>query len=777
MHALPGQALTDQDFLPTDDDSFRQRYECAWRKVDGVELVFGSKTDAERYFTSFSEVDLRPAIIHQAFRTLGIQKEFADAVAPDKITLTPDEKAQAAMTPEEFDRLQMRLLRLKMQQYHVDQRLERLKSQASNLGYYLFLKPEKFKFPDNTVTDVAPGGIYRQCSRTACWSTTHFRLGWKVWRPTFTANSSHSQTVLDYSKVDVSRDPVADKVDELHRVTDARVTPLDVFVFQHGPAGFVTPDGILLRTVMQQCDRDEAFRRTCVVMLPVYEDSLTGQRALTKYAVFTRPLPGVVPTALPRLIVQESLAYRLAWKESTLGELVSSINLAPGEERTVVVTRTFKQETTTTRSSTSIFDVSRSDTADLATEMENQSRVEAEVSASMQVSATGKASYGMMTAEATASAGVNSSLKSFSQAISKVARKASQALNQKSREEVSSSSTTKTTVDNSDQTTAVIRNINQGRTLNLLFYRLNNRYEGGIFLDDLQFETIPSVEVIAGSGVYESLRFGLHNVRELIDQFRLSRLPFDLESEPDEYLRRVWESIESLLRDEYATPRIAEDAPAKRSQMAAAPTRSARSVGLLSLGQPERPETPPMTAGKAVPSNPGSRAISLESLSQQLAESVLDRDTAIQTSDLILASGGFYLDAVVGALPSTEPYSEEMRTQEVRMRAAEVAVKQAEAEYRRARAGSLPASGNRVTGLYAEPNNKTLRLQLKASLPDGQWDVLVDGVGTRGRLNPESAGTKDLIFTWPRPQDWLCSDDLLRRVALAEAKGAWIGVR
>jgi hypothetical protein len=161
------------------------------------------------------------------------------------------------------------------------------------------------------------------------------------------------------------------------------------------------------------------------------------------------------------LSLEESIDSPHRLGPTQLGELLNSINLAPDEERKVTITKRFEQETTVSRASTSIFDISRAETSDLATEMENQTRHEQQSSRSLQFSTKASGGYGPFSAEASANGGTSSSLNDMSQAISKVATKAARSLSSQNKEEVSSTTTARTTISHTDETVATIRNINQ----------------------------------------------------------------------------------------------------------------------------------------------------------------------------------------------------------------------------------------------------------------------------------------------------------------------------
>lgn len=771
-------------------------YNSAWKHdIDGIELVFESAEDAQSCYMDFEEIDLRPVLIQRKFEELRILRDFARKVKSNVAGITEkmiSQMTQTTLDPDELEQLQRKLLRLEIGEYDVQRRIERLASDASRLGYLLCLQDEPVEQPDVKGGKLEAGKLYTTFRRTARWTVYESRhiavkVGWWIFRRTaatidFKVPRPKEQVVQDYRAVDTSKDVLAETRAAMIKAGQ------QVYIFEQTPSGLVSTQGEPLHQIMDRCKYDEQFRRECVVMLPVYEESLTGQRLVAKYAIYKRPLPGLVPNILPRMALEESLTYRTAWVQTQLGELLNSINLAPDEERKVTITKRFEQETTVTRTSTSIFDISRAETTDLATEMENQTRQEQESSRSMQLSTKASGGYGPFSAEASASGGMSSSLKDMSQAISKVASKAAKSVSSQNREEVTSTSTARTTISNTDETIATIRNINQGRSLNLMFYRLYNKYEGGLFLERLRFDVVPSVEVIAGSGVHESKSYSLEELPRMIDEFKSAQLPFAIRDE-DEYTDRLVESIDTLLRTEYEIDREENAGARKLASVAAAagggapaePHRQAMSVSVarLSVPPPRTPQTGPQAGhagadSKLLKSRENAKRSEeagfaaaadskLADLSDRLRRTVILSDEPIAPQSLLVAAPGLYLDAAVGVQPSTEPYSERMREQTVALKMAEVALTQADARYRESLAQHLiQTCGNWIIGITPHRERNSLIFTLKFPLASGKWEFVLDGK-TLCQVQPDQIGNYTVNLKWDTQQQWLEDDGLMNR--------------
>jgi hypothetical protein len=770
--AAEGQTLKDDDF-----QTF-ERYDAVWSKIAGLKLVFENPADAKAFYTEFEEVDLRPALIVRRYQELSRLLECATGVRDGVTTINKgliDQYVKDRAHADEIAPLRQQMMRLDLDVYDVQRQIDRLVAAAARLGYLLFVeKAVRNITAGGKAISLQPGTLYTTQRRTAFWTEyVHVKWAWLFGGPSVHA-IPRQEVYDDYQAVDVTRDRY-NEMRGRHLAAGRRV-----FTFEPTPSGFVSTEGVPLRQIMDRCRGDEAFRRTCVVVLPVYEDSLTGERLLTKYSVFIRPLPAFVPTMPLRISLAEWLSYRIAWQGTQLGELVNTINLAPGEERRVTITKRFEQETNVTRSSTSIFDISRSDTSDLATEMENQSRQEKEHSSKFEFSSSVSGSYFGVTAEASASGGTTSSLKDVSQAMSKVAKKASQAISQQNRQEISTAASSRTSIANTEETVATIRNINQGRSLNLMFYRLCNTYSGGLFLDDLRFDVLPGIEMIAGSGVYESKSYHLGQLANVIDEFRSAGLDWS-EERRQTYTKVLYKTIDALLRAEYDRAAGAPpDATGRVLLTGMAGTDiPVTSAGVVSLSSRSFGGA---TAATDRGATAGANVVLLQQ-AKDAAEAGPPPDPAVPLREitihskhpmvpeqLIVAAPGFYLDAVVGALPSTEPYSEAMREQEVRMRQAEILLKASEAVYNRAKAAAeLRTSDgiNFVTGVLPNPAQKRLAVSVWNPLSAGEWTLLVDGhdEGAAGAVD----GSRHIVeFAWNQPQPWLEEPaSLLSRIALS----------
>jgi hypothetical protein len=329
--------------------------------------------------------------------------------------------------------------------------------------------------------------------------------------------------------------------------------------------------------------------------------------------------------------------------------------------------------------------------------MERITRQESERSSDLQLKTSASGGAFGVTASASSSAGVKTSAKSFAQGMAKVAKNASKSVTEQNREEVTTSSTQRTTIKTTDETTAEIRNINEGRTLNLMFYRLYNQYKGGMYIDGLQFHLVQSVETIAGSGVFEAETYSLSEFQKLLKQLAVTPLPFDLNTQGRQELElTIICALCSLLGEEYTKVTDSNTAARSGEGEEEKSLQISRSVGVIPIDPPkEGPGAAPVL--NAIFGIPGYRPSEEESkdardqLDEFLRNAIVKLETSkqIEPVDLMVGSGGLYLDAYVGQIASTEPYSENMRVCETDMRKAEIRETLSKAVLREKLAGKI----------------------------------------------------------------------------------------
>lgn len=760
---------------------FYYDYATAWAAVEGLAIVaqHPAGEDGETpaveppivdTTTRRETIDLRGRFIEARGLELLAMEELARKLS-DKAAEAVDANLEAVV----FDReataeLQARYLNARMGLHRVQREKDELRRRAADMGYGLTMAP-------TSSGAEASCTLTRIVVETVTWTPTQTVTSYTGWWPFRRAVRRNvrlppqTKKVTRDQPVDTTKDVLGQRVADLRTGTDESLgrVAFDVHVFELTPGGYRSAEDESLELVMLRCRSDEELRLRTVVALPTYERSLTGERAVVSYTLFIRPMAGMTPIAFPELAVVEELSYKTVWKQAELGELVSSINLAPGEKRTVTVNRRYDRDTTASSTSTSVFDLSSSESTDLSTEMERTARNEsdittkfgAEASTSTTAKAQAEGSWGPVKASgsvesslsASASYNRDRSIKDVGTEMAKTARQAAATVNRNRREEVSTSATSTTTVHTSDTSTSVIENINQGRTLNLLFHRLYNRYTGHLYLDRLQLRVRPGVELIAGSGIRPDYTFDLDQLDPALKALSNVPLPVPRSDEARWTFRlAVLQAVADHALGEYLNLKTPDGRPvvtfappvdgrgraesderdSGQAGRRAGPSDSSGSDGPTAGGgagiEAAAALPPPLTALVETVSSPSTtghteQGASLKSgrrrplsatakkdLARLLSQSEAEAEAhyrrrladltadlgalrltgrSIHHSDLLVAATGLYLDSLVGLQPGTEPYSEAMRTEEINRRRAEVARIWSEAARDRAVAARL----------------------------------------------------------------------------------------
>ncbi|WP_213290549.1 hypothetical protein [Bradyrhizobium sp. sGM-13] len=505
---------------------------------------------------SVEELDLSaPVIIN----------EYNELVAAETLAKTFSEKADEFVSTsigpqllegDEIERVSSRFLRMKAPYEQVKVAKLRLKDRAADLGYVLPLVQERRPLPGGGDAVLEPGKLYREYVRLFTWTTTHERIVFdRIFPRRVVDTTIHVELGRDYYQVMPDYDPWIERRDQLFRNEN-----LTSYIFQRNGSEFVTRNGETLSAIAKRCDLDEQFRLACAIWIPVYEQKLTKGEVLTKYLIYKRPLPGIKPIDFPQVFIREELAYKSHWKHPEIGELLNSLNLAPGEERTITIERSYSREAEERKTATSLLDVSETESLDLATEIENEAKRSEDTSRSSNwdVSAGGSFFGGLFSASGGAGGSSTTTTSEFARNVQKLARRASNSLTRRTRQEVSTSSSVRTNILSREVTTIKVNNINDGRTLNLLFYQLFNVYECGLYLEDLELVIVPPIEVVDGSNVTLPVRAKFSEIEKALDLADWRRLPIlpDMHGSTDEaftdqYYGKILNAIEAVIDSDY----------------------------------------------------------------------------------------------------------------------------------------------------------------------------------------------------------------------------------
>lgn len=677
----------------------------------------------------------------------------------------------------------------------VQQRLDALAHRASEFGYVLALADRAIKLPNGAEIQLKKGELYRPYNSVITWTTAHTRYvtvvrygscgSREIVRIPTVEHNHHSASVVLYEKVVFAEDPVQTQIDALaaKRFKVYRVTRTEL--------GYVSTTGEALRDIIRRCEDDEAFRRLCVVVVPENRSLFSGEQYNTGAFFFLRPMSAFAPSQFPAVCLAEDLSYTIQWIGTELGPLVRTICLGPGEERTISISNSYQQQVTDSRSVRSSSDVSMSSSEDFASEVENEAQAEFTKSQSSSVSVSGGFGIGPFSASASTSSTSSTSLRNFAKSVNKVAKRAARSFSRKITTDVTSSRTSVTTVSTSDSTSLNVKNVNEGRALNLVFHQVNNRFAGGLYLDEIRIEVVDSTELIAGSGLHDTYIYELHDLDRAMHHLRPAALPIDIkltgpgiapqvqEERFVKYWNALLDHLIEILQKEYraqvegngsselSSCGLVEfdpaDADVETLQLAAgAPGIRSQIVARLKYATSLR-EWP----GMELPRNIESLGSKFERVKAFLQSKVIQPRPLVPDS-LIVASGGLYVDSMVGAMTSLEPFSDAMREIEKRRREAEVEKELASASETRARAAAIYRGVyNCITEIRVLGVGR-IELQLRRLIEDGEWKVLYDGAVISDAQ--VEVGDKSVQIQWPNVPALPGLESLKRRLALLETK-------
>lgn len=723
-------------------------YDEAWRKGVKAAEPLGFVTDAAAdqnlpVWSLVEEVDLGLGAVAQEMELL---RARLDGIEP--LIKNLDAKIEeAAGNVEEFEDLQKLVSRratFRTEQMSLRSRATLISQRAERLGYLISIDdlndtkaraliahtmgeiPRAKAEGDPSDESIQAGVVYKIVPKIVSWSETYKDIEMrgvlvsKKWgkpkyedRP-FDVLRTRQRTAQYQGKTEVRPDLEPWVIQRNAFTKGGR----SCHVLDLSENGYVDENGIALSTILDQGRLDESFRRNLVLFMPVYEQSLVEGWVKTKMLVVQAPRPGLTWARLPRLLIEEHYSYRTEWVGTEVGEVVASLNLAPGETRKISVTRSFSYSSSRNSSVSSVLDITTSASDDFASNLEQEARREQSENRATTWNVKAQGAKGPFKAEAGATGASSRTSSEFAREFESLARKSARTMTQNSKVEVKTEQSESIAITTADESIGEIKNINAGRTMNLLFNRLYNVYSGGIFLEDIRLIYISPAEVFKGSGLFEPMTYRL--VDATVPAARIGDALSAMSAVAPEKRVKLQEIIETALWDEVRS---------EASEVVRPEAQQTRL--LLPQDRPLELAAAPSDGSKAKQKSEDRKGEKDSRLGE--AERLSLRDSPVLPHVLRVPANAVYLDVMLGVGEATEPYSEEIRHAEIDERRARTARLQAEAA---AIASSAPVT------IEVSSDERTLRspviedidytdgavvFKLSGSLPSGIWAAYDQG--------------------------------------------------
>ncbi|RZJ85479.1 MAG: hypothetical protein EOO64_00420 [Massilia sp.] len=318
-------------------------------------------------------------------------------------------------------------------------------------------------------------------------------------------------------------------------------------LFERRGSQFFAATGQSLDDVLSQLDAWAINSTFENISIPLYDLGVNTGEQLTGVITAYRPQIGRMPIQLPSLFIEEKYRMVLRWCGAAVGEVVESITLAPGEERTLVMERSTVIERETRTTATSSLDIASESKGEFVSEVEAESRRSRDGTHSSNWSAatSGGANWGIFNASGQAAGGQtwNESTTEFAKTLSKLTQKAASSLTARTRYEVSSMASYKATTTTRDSTTVSFKNINQGCALTLFLSQLTNRYARELYLSELSVTVHPCTETLFAAEFALPRQFALGEVNGILKAMSPEALPIHFKIDKKTALAAYYKEI------------------------------------------------------------------------------------------------------------------------------------------------------------------------------------------------------------------------------------------
>lgn len=663
-------------------------WEAQWDKITALVQVFypGAKPAdqaeqdaatakaidrARKHFPAVENVRADAATIARQYRTLINEDELATSLSAKASDVS---KAIQTSQVEVIPALIAQFRDLKNFGSELQAKKRQLADAASDLNFHLFTAPTTITvYQDGTgapvALDLKEGDLYVKSSKTACWTTYQtvtrsssgfFGIGassrsWQV--PIY-----NSKTFDYYEAAKIDYDPWIEVL-ELYKSKG-----YSTFLFQFTELGLRAADGSTPSEILSLCQENEDFRIHCVIALPQKEITLIGETFIVGYNLFVRPVPDIVVTSFPEISLRERLSYRFTWSGVSLGELATTIPLSPGEQREVTLKTSERYNSSRSETATSLVDITRIDRADFETVFEKEVRKENETTTSFSGGLSG--SYAGISGSANFSK--TNTTKEVARQLNRSVQRASQEVNRRSKEErsVSVSESIETTSENT--TTFRVRNINEGSTLNIAFYRLYNAFESVLKLDEFEYIVRGGRSIFASTDLVDEMVFARDELTDLVDWLtEEGRFPFDLTKLTQEQKAALSAELHALVLEKYKEypgkppeePKDGDGASDGALHLLISDRKSSRDQRIMTLQQKFRDVANTLIDTSLIAAEDGDRSnwLSMVREKEEIDDDLIGLPFWQEKTNFAYDSGGLYVDVYVGQRPATEKYSENMR--------------------------------------------------------------------------------------------------------------------